>query len=128
MTAWVDELKKDETDENANYIKAIKGNKSKASNNFFMMFSPEAVKETLEGKINPINPYGIQPFYINSRYDNAWSKMCEQFPDDVKNAIEFRTKSYIQSGVMDSSHNKSLNKLALYLIEKGNIPASFICR
>ena len=92
-----------------------------ATNNFFNSFSLEESENMLSGRMSM---FGIIPFYINARYNNAWSRMCERFPEDVKRAIESSRAKNIRERT--NKEDMSLNKLALFLNENDNIPVSFL--
>lgn len=117
------------------YVKELKGNKKEEegwkkdlleksdSNNFHGLFRKNALNGVLSGKSNS---WGLKPFYVNSRYNNAWSQMCQEFPDDIKIIVGYEEGGYKKRPKTDDE-KASLKKLALYLIDKG-ISSSFLCK
>jgi len=122
-------LKKNEDGENDNYIKALKSGEMQASNNFIFWFSPDSAQQAVEGKLigSDGSLSGDRPFYINSRFNNAWSRMCDKFPQQTKLAIECYIKRTSAGEPMNDQENTALTELALYLSEEEGVVVSFLC-
>lgn len=109
-------------------LKKIENNEMSAANNFQLMFNPEYAQQSLEGKL-PFSAHGVKPFYINSRFNNAWNRMCELFPDDVRRAILLeKRKSEKSEEIMTQEESTSLNKLALHLMTEEGVDQVFLTR
>jgi hypothetical protein len=99
------------------------------ANNFWLMFSATEATAAIMGGDGMASASGYKPFYINSRYDNAWIKMCEQFPDDVKIAIAYADSQFDgQERAMSDEEKESFSKLALHLSNDENVCPAFLWR
>ena len=106
----------------------IKGLKDKKeSNNFWVMFSSTEAEAAFNGGDGMVMTSGFKPFYINARYDNAWSRMCEQFPEDIKRSVELTDGQFDREDrQMSEEEKESFSRLALYLNEQEKISAAFL--
>lgn len=94
-------------------------NDQETTNNFYLWFSPESVRGALKG--DKRYHEGIKSFYINYAFNGAWTRMCEQYPEDVKKVIQ-------GEGFKPRTCQKELKNLALYLHEVEGIPIMFLIR
>lgn len=115
---YVEKLKNDSKTEES-WQRAILENSD--TNNFHLFFRQELAQDILNGEMEA---YGIKPFYINSRFNNAWNQMCKKFYDDIVLITQFEETAYGRRRTNDNE-KQSLKKLAMYLMDKG-VPASFL--
>jgi len=102
---------------------------NKDTNNFWMIFSSDDAEAALRGGEGMRLSHGYKPFYVNSRYNNAWSRMCEQFPEDLAKVMEYADNRLNGSHHQISDEEKeSMSRLAVYLIEQEKILAWFLFR
>jgi len=128
--------------ENEKLLAGIKENKRDVAINLSMWFYPESAKNAVNGDVSD-GFGGNKPFYVNARFNNAWNRMCEQFPNEVGKIIEYsirrsaiaeetkepkeKTGKIEKNTRMTEEENSALNNLALYLSETEGINISFIC-
>ena len=91
------------------------------------MFSSTEAEAAFNGGDGMVMTSGFKPFYINARYDNAWSRMCEQFPEDIKRSVELTDGQFDREDrQMSEEEKESFSRLALYLNEQEKISAAFL--
>jgi hypothetical protein len=91
---------------------------SRGTNNFWNLFSSD------KPSMDRIPLYWVKPFYINSRFNGAWSQMCEKFPNEIRIII---TEARMPGSVPKNERDEILKKLALFLNEKG-VLVTYLCR
>lgn len=118
---------KDEQITSSQLMKNLQENPGAAltlTNNFYMVFNPELIEKGIEKQ--PINPIKVNylalPYYLNERYDNVWSCMCEDLTKEVITVMEFAQKSGAERSVEDKeSTDAALTNIATYLHDKAGI-------
>jgi hypothetical protein len=98
-----------------------------STNNFHFQFLGWIQKQVLSGKIGEAMD-GLKPFYINSRYNNAWNRMCETMPEEVRKAINFELAQDKGSIKMTDEEKESFRNLAIYLNKNEGVILTLLCQ
>ncbi|MSU54843.1 MAG: hypothetical protein EXS48_03380 [Candidatus Staskawiczbacteria bacterium] len=110
----------DEQVTSSQLIAQLKKNPEQAlrlTNNFYMVFDPKLIQQSLERKpINPIKlPYLALPHYLNKKYNNAWSRMCQNLDKEVEIVMGFAGKNRNERLPEDKdSVDAALTSIVLY--------------
>lgn len=96
------------------------------TNNFYMAFDPKLAEGISKGEaINPLKiNYALLPYYINEKYNNAWSQMCQDLTEEVKTVMKYTFLKRPEE--LKDITQKALTKITKYLYDRSGISIYFL--
>src|SRR3989344_69921 len=99
-------------------------------NNFWNSFTPRLLQQFQRGEDSGATLFVVLPFAVNQGREGAWSAMCAELPDDVRDAMlgaDKRDKNGGRSSDAERpAYYATMRKLARYLVDKKGVPLSFL--